>query len=59
MDEVVATDSEAITVTRDLPNGHLGISGLEARSHCTTTSVDSVEGVSLGIIRQTRTATDT
>ena len=59
VDKVVATDSQTVTVARHLPNGHVGVSGLETGCHSATTSVNGVEGISLGIIRQTRAATDT
>ena len=58
MDEVVATDGEAVTIARHLPNGHLGVSGFEAGSHSAATTMNGVEGIGVGIIGQTRAATN-
>ena len=59
MDKVIATNGKAVTIARYLPNGHIGVSSLEAGCHSTTTTMNGVEGVSLGVIRQTRAASDT
>ena len=53
VDEVVTADGKAVTVARNLPNGHVGVGGLETRCHSTATAMDGVEGVGAGVIRQT------
>ena len=53
MDEVVATDGKAVAIARHLPDGHVGVSGLETGCHGTATTMNGVEGVGIGVIRQT------
>jgi hypothetical protein len=50
MDEMVAADGETVTVARDLPYGHLGISHLEACGDGCRTSVDGVEAIGVHIV---------
>ena len=53
MDEVVTTDSEAITVTRSDPYTEVRASGLETSSDSCSTPVDRVEAVGVHIVGQT------
>ena len=59
LNEVVGTDSEAVTVTRGLPNGQLGVTRLNAGSYRTATTVDRVETVGVQVVRHTARAADT
>ena len=59
MDEVVTTDSEAITVTRSDPYTEVGASGLKTSCDSCSTTVDRVEAVGVHIVGQTRGAPDT
>ena len=59
VDEVVATDSEAVAVASHLPNIEFGVAGLDAGSDSTSTSVDGVEAVGVEVMRHTARATNT
>mgnify|MGYP003463764720 CR=1 FL=1 len=53
MDEVVSTDSESITITTGLPYGKVRICDLDTCRNSSGTSVDTVEAISIHIIRKT------
>ena len=52
MYEMVATDGKAVTVTRNLPYRHLGVSHLETCCNRRGTAMDGVEAVGVHIIWQ-------
>ena len=53
MDEVVSTDSESITITTGLSYGKVRICDLDTCRNSSGTSVDTVEAISIHIIRKT------
>jgi hypothetical protein len=59
MDEVVAADSQSVTVAADLPNGEVGVDDLGSCGDSGSTAVDSLHGIGVDIIRQTAGAADT
>ena len=53
VDEVVATDSEAVTITRDVPDSEVRTCGLQTGSNSQATAVDGMHAVSIHIVWHT------
>ena len=53
VNEVVSTNCKCLTVSASLPNGKSGISHFDSRGNGGSTSVDTVESVSVHIIWET------
>ena len=58
VDEVIATDGEAVAVAADLPDGEGGVGDLGAGADGSGTAVDGLHGVGVHVVGQTAGAAD-
>ena len=59
MDEMVASDSETVTVTGHLPDGQLGMACLHAGSDRAAAAVDGIETVGVEVVGHAAGTADT